>query len=246
MLLFFYFRRMDKKLDKYDSDSAFHYKSYRPPLHKFLLERVFTDQSFNKTLDVGCGTGNSTLALTKYSEYITGYDPSKSMIHKAQKHSKINYTNEISQLIDNYGLIVFFGSLFYVDEKLFLFYNKKLSEKGFLLCCDFQILHEPILSKLKVYTNEIEYDHSKNLDSYNINSFELINSEKFETEFNCQLNDLIHLLLAEKNIKTQLNKKYELSKKFRNLKNELMIHYPHNKIKLKANLFYSYYRKISI
>ena len=236
---------MNKKLDNYGFDSAFHYKSYRPPFHEFLLERVFKDQAFDNTLDVGCGTGNSSIALTKYSKSVTGYDPSKSMIHNAQKHSKINYTYEISQLIDNYGLIVFFGSLFYVDEKSFLFYNNKLSEKGFLLCCDFQILYEPILSKLKVYTNEIEYDHSKNLDSYKTNSFELIDSEKIETEFNCQLNDLFHLLSSERHIKSQLNKKYDLSKNSRNLKEELMIHYPHNKIKLKANLFFSYYVKIS-
>jgi len=237
---------MGKKLDEYNCDSAFHYKSYRPPLHEFLLDRIFKDHTFNNVLDVGCGTGNSSIALSKYSESVTGYDPSRSMIHKAQKHSKINYTFELNQLIDNYGLIVFFGSLFYVDDKSFILYQNKLSKEGFLLCCDFQILYEPILSKLELCVDEIEYDHSKNLDSYNTNSFELINSEKFETEFSCQLNEVIHLLLSESHIKTQLNKKYERSNIFNNLIEELMIHYPQNEINFKINLFYSYYRKISI
>jgi len=241
----FYIRYMGKKLDEYNCDSAFHYKSYRPPLHEFLLDIIFKEQTFNNILDIGCGTGNSSIALTKFGESVTGYDPSKPMIHNAQKHSKINYTFELNQLIDNYGLIVFFGSLFYVDDKSLLFYQNKLSKEGFLLCCDFQILYEPILSKLGVCENEIEYDHSTNLDSHNTNSFELINSEKFETEFSCQLNELIHLLLSESHIKTQLNKKYEPSNIFKNLREELMIHYPQNEIKINSSLFYSYYRKIS-
>ena len=243
---FLYFRFMGKKFYEYNFDSAFHYKSYRPPLHEFLLDRVFKDQTFNRALDIGCGTGNSSIALTKYSESVTGYDPSIPMIQKAQKHSKINYTFELNQLIHNYELIIFFGSLFYVDDKSFNLYQKKLSKEGFLLCCDFQLLYDPILSKLGVCIDETVYDHSKNLDSYTTNSFELINSEKFETEFSCQLNEFIHLLLSESFIKTQLNKNYKRSNIFKNLTEELIIHYPQNEIKIKANLFYSYYRKISI
>lgn len=237
---------MDKKLDEYNSDSALHYMFYRPPLHQFLLGRIFKDQVFNNVLDVGCGTGNSSIALSMYSESVTGYDPSISMIHKTQNHSKINYTFELDQLLDNYSLIVFFGSLFYVDDKSFSLYQNKLTRGGFLLCCDFQILYEPVLSKLELCIDEIEYDHFKNLDSYNTNSFVLIKSEKFETEFSCQLNELTHLLLSESHIKKQLIQKYEISNIFKNLIEELMIHYSQNEIKIKANLFYSYYRKNSI
>ena len=119
-------------------------------------------------------------------------------------------------------------------------------KNGLLLCCDFQISYQPILSKLKLSVDEIKYDHFKNLDSYNTNSFELINSEKFETEFICQLNETIHLLLSESHIKKKLNEKYESSNIFKNLIEELIIHYPQNEIKIKANLFYIFYRKNSI
>ena len=237
---------MDNKLDEYNCDSAFHYKSYRPPLHEFLLDRIFKEQTFNNILDIGCGTGNSSIALTKFGESVTGYDPSISMIQESQNHPKVIYTNNLYQLNDKYDLIVFFGSLFYVNENEFCLYQNHLQKNGLLLCCDFQILYEPILSKLGVCETDFEYDHSTNLDSYNTNSFELINSEKFETEFSCQLNELIHLLLSEIHIKTQLNKKYKLSNIFKNLIEELIIHYPQNEIKIKANLFYNYYRKNSI
>jgi len=237
---------MGKKLDEYNCDSAFHYKSYRPPLHEILLDRIFKEQTFNNVLDIGCGTGNSSIALTKYGESVTGYDPSRSMIQESQKHPKVNYTNDLDQLNDEYDLIVFFGSLFYVNDNEFSLYQNHLLKNGFLLCCDFQILYEPILSKLRFSGDEIEYDHSKNLTSFKTNSFVLINSEKFDIEFSCQLNEVIHLLLSESHIKTQLQRKYELSNNFKNLIEDLKIHYPKNEIKIKANLFYSYYKKSSI
>ena len=69
---------MPKPINEYNDDLAFHYKSYRPPLHEFLLNRIFKNQKFKTALDVGCGTGNSSIALTRYCESITGYDQSKS------------------------------------------------------------------------------------------------------------------------------------------------------------------------
>lgn len=42
-------------------------------------------------LDVGCGTGNSCIALTKYGKSVTGYDPSESMLKQSQKHPIVNY-----------------------------------------------------------------------------------------------------------------------------------------------------------
>ena len=82
----FYFR-----YDKYNDDSAFHYKSYRPPLHETLLSQILKDQKFKNVLDVGCGTGNSCIALTKYGKSVTGYDPSGSMLKQSQKHPIVNY-----------------------------------------------------------------------------------------------------------------------------------------------------------
>ena len=237
---------MDNKLDIYNCDSTFHYKSYRPPLHEFLLNTIFKEQTFNNILDIGCGTGNSSIALTKFGESVTGYDPSLSMIQESQNHPKVIYTNNLYQLNDEYDLIVFFGSLFYVNENEFCLYQNHLQKNGLLLCCDFQISYKPILSKLKLSVDEIKYDHFKNLDSYNTNSFELINSEKFETEFSSQLNQTIHLLLSESHINKKLNEKYERSNIFKDLMEEIIIHYPQNQIKIKANLFYSFYRKNSI
>lgn len=237
---------MDKKLDEYDYNNAFHYKSYRPPLHELILRKVLKNQKFENVLDIGCGIGSSSIALTNFSESVTGYDPSKSMIHKAQKHPKINYTNDLNQLLHSYSLIVFFGSLVYINDIFFNLYQNKLSKGGFMLCCDFQILYEPIFSKLGLSLTKIEYDHYKNLDSYNTRSLELIKREKFETEFSCEKNELIHLLFSESHVKKALIMKYQISNILKNLKEELITHYPEKGIKIKANLFYSYYRNISI
>ena len=236
---------MAKTKDEYNYNYAYHYKSYRPPLHEILLDRILKDQKFKTVLDIGCGTGSSSIALTKYCKPVTGYDPSQSMIQKSQKHVKITYTNELNQLKEDYNLIVFFGSLFYINDKSFILYQNKLLKEGYLLCCDFQISYTTILSKLKVSLGEIEYDHFKNLESYNTNSFELVNSEKFETEFSCQIVEVTHLILTEIQIIEKLNAKYKSSNIFQYLINDLEAHYSKNKIKLKANMFYSYYKKIS-
>ena len=89
---------MTNTIIEYNDDSASHYKSYRPPLHETLLSQMLKDRKFKNVLDVGCGTGNSSIALTKYGESVTGYDPSGSMLQQSQKHPKVNYTKKLNLL----------------------------------------------------------------------------------------------------------------------------------------------------
>ena len=67
---------MTNTIIEYNDDSAFHYKSHRPPFHETLLSQILKDQKFKNVLDVGCGTG---------------YDPSESMLKQSQKHPIVNY-----------------------------------------------------------------------------------------------------------------------------------------------------------
>ena len=77
---------MGEKKSEYTTDIATHYKSFRPPLHEILLKRSLKNQRFESALDIGCGTGNSTIALAKYCASVTGYDPNKSMIQYSESH----------------------------------------------------------------------------------------------------------------------------------------------------------------
>lgn len=234
---------MKNEKSEYNDNLAYHYKSFRPPLHQILLKRSLKDQKFESALDIGCGTGNSTLELVKYCESVTGYDPNTAMIQRCEHNPKVGFTEKLSDLKENYNLLVFFGSLHYINAKDFSLYEKKLKNGGFLLCTDFEILYDAILAKLELYLTEIDYDHNKNLTSYNSKSFEITRTEKFKTLFYCNLSELTHLLLSETFLRKKLIDKYDSTHLFENLKEDLNSHYPNEKIAVEANQYYSFYKK---
>lgn len=235
---------MGEKKSEYTADIATHYKSFRPPLHEILLKRSFKNQRFESALDIGCGTGNSSIALTKYCASVTGYDPNKSMIQYGESHPKVFFTEKLEEINKKFSLIVFFGSLHYITTKSFNFYKEKLVRGGYLLCSDFEILYEPILSNLKITLSEINYDHSKNLASYPTKTFAIIRTEKFKAVLDCDLNELTHLLLSETCLRPQLIEKYGSVSVVESLQEDLKIYYPKNKIAIEANLFYTYYQNM--
>ena len=51
--------------EHYDSFTAMHYAAYRPPLHEVILDKTI-EGKFDLGLDVGCGTGTSSIALASF------------------------------------------------------------------------------------------------------------------------------------------------------------------------------------
>lgn len=234
---------MGNNNDEYNFDAAFHYKAYRPPLHTIILDRCIGNQIFESALDVGCGVGNSTIALTKFCDQVVGYDPSESMIQQAQKHEMVKYVSNLEKLNPGYSLVCFFGCLFYIDSEMLEFYSDHLTPGGNILCCDFEIIYNPVLDDMGISVSRLDYDHAKNLDAYDTNQTILIVSEQFEVEFTCQNHELVHLLLSETNIKEELSKKFDSVNVYQPLLDALGRIYPTNQVKLNAGMYYSYYRK---
>lgn len=219
----------------YTNTEADHYQSYRPPLHQELLEHCLQSRYFETALDVGCGVGTSTLALTNFSKQATGYDPSVEMIQKASEHPAIKYYSDLNRLDNHYELIVFFGSLFYVNAEQLAFFTQKQRQNDVLLCCDFKINFSPVLKALGISVGPSEYDHAKNLSSYGLKAYHLLRSERFETRFTCDRNEVAHLLLSEDAIKQALANKVD------NLNQELSDVIEDPRLSLKATLYYSVY-----
>jgi ubiquinone/menaquinone biosynthesis C-methylase UbiE len=67
----------------------------RPFFHPFIIRQIkeylALENKFPSALDVGCGTGFSTVALREIAENIVGLDASSKMISFAPKDDKINY-----------------------------------------------------------------------------------------------------------------------------------------------------------
>ncbi len=68
---------------------AHSYAFHRPPIHAAIWERVVaasqSKDSVPAALDVGCGAGASTFALTASARSVTGVDPSEAMLQQARR-----------------------------------------------------------------------------------------------------------------------------------------------------------------
>ena len=71
------------------------YSRARPHVHAAAIEKLRTfartGMPFSRALDVGCGTGQSTVALTAIADLVIGVDPSADMLAHAIRHAKVNY-----------------------------------------------------------------------------------------------------------------------------------------------------------
>ena len=221
----------------YTNNEADHYQSYRPPLHQELLEHCLQSRHFEMALDVGCGVGTSTLALTSFCKKVTGYDPSVEMIQKASEHPAIKYYSDLNRLGNRYDLVVFFGSLFYINAKQLTFFTQKQRQNDMLLCCDFKINYSPVLKVLGVSVGPNEYDHAKNLSSYGDTAYHLLRSERQETRFTCHRNEIAHLLLSEDTIKQALANQVD------SIDQKLSDVFEDPRLTLEATQFYSIYER---
>jgi ubiquinone/menaquinone biosynthesis C-methylase UbiE len=73
------------------------YASARPYIHPWAITKIqhflHLSQPLPQVLDVGCGTGQSSLALTALARHVIGIEPSEEMTRHALKHSSISYIN---------------------------------------------------------------------------------------------------------------------------------------------------------
>ncbi|MDZ7718847.1 MAG: class I SAM-dependent methyltransferase [Balneolaceae bacterium] len=229
----------------YNHAIAAHYAAYRPSLHSTILEKVLPeDPMFLKGLDVGCGTGYSTLALAKYCSNVIGIDPSQSMLDRATEYPNVKYVEgsgeEIPLPDDSIDIVTLAGSLFYINL------NKAASEirrvcrkEAVIIPYDFKIqLNETLaLLGLDHQTTKKEYDHTVNFSG--VDGFKEIVNKQDQINIECTGAQLAHLLLSDPNRYNRIAKKFETENPFRKLKESLIK--SGNHFFVKANLFYSKY-----
>ena len=108
---------MDSNLPEYDSQIAFHYQAYRPPLHEKILFEALGHQGFGWGLDIGSGTGRSAVALKKYCEFVLGIEPSSAMLQKCSESQNIEYRlggcEDIPEDKVQFDIVTLAGSLYY-------------------------------------------------------------------------------------------------------------------------------------
>jgi SAM-dependent methyltransferase len=128
-------------------DMAAGYATSRPPVHSRVIEQAYRQlgrsQPFERALDVGCGAGVSTKALSGYAKSCIGLEPAELMLKWvatiAPSAEFVVGTAEAIPLRDRaVDLITAAGSLNYANLDLFFpEAGRVLAPQGMLLVYDF-------------------------------------------------------------------------------------------------------------
>ncbi len=215
--------------ERYDDISAKHYAAFRPPLHSLILNRLLgSDETFEMGLDIGCGTGYSALALTKYCERVIGLDSSPSMLADAKSHNQITYVcgqgDDFQQLpAQRFDVVTFAGSLYYTKtERLRKELARVCNPQGTILVYDFELLLHGFMAKfgVEVPSTSSDYDHGANLKEWT--EFSIVKDSVERLGLEVSEKDLTHLLLSDSNRYDVLSKSFPKGDLFESLVDELM------------------------
>ena len=192
---------------EYDQITAFHYSAFRPSLHLQILKECLAEGDERPLgLDVGCGTGQSSIALTHYCEKVIGIEPSKEMLAKSIEHPRIAYHHSDSIYFDFpdsfFDVITFAGSLYYAKSQQLLDEVLRIGkDSSVVVIYDFDLPLDDVLEKLKV-NNKFEkpsnYDHKVNFDGLNPGSLKTKKQLNKSLLLEISVGDVSHLLLSSK------------------------------------------------
>lgn len=192
-------------INEYDEITAKHYSAYRPPLHDIILKKCIPEKENHAIgLDIGCGTGQSSKALTQFCDKVVAIDPSTSMLEKAIYHSHVEYQNYDGQRLkfenNSFDIITFAGSLYYAKSQKLLDEVVRISRpSGLVVVYDFEFLSESILQKLGfISKQQSDYNHDEDFSGLENNSLKLVFQGNEKSDIPIKAADLAHLILSIK------------------------------------------------
>jgi SAM-dependent methyltransferase len=118
--------------------AAERYANGRPFFHPLAVKKIGTicceNGRINRALDVGCGTGQSTLALLELADEIVGLDNSAEMLSHAVRHAQVRYVEARAEQMPfddkSYGLITVGSALHWFDCREFMLEAGRVTRPG--------------------------------------------------------------------------------------------------------------------
>jgi len=235
--------------DPYGESTAYHYAVYRPELHALILKKCLgAEDTFKLGLDVGCGTGRSSIPLAKYCNELIAIDPSAEMISQAHPHPKVSYKHMGGNLDiphNLYDVITFAGSLYYCKSQSLL--DKLITycvPDAIILVYDFQLHFDRILEELNFHVpaEVSEYNHDEGFSYLQAEHVTEVFCKKETITYPITTSNLAHFLLSHESI-------YQACKS--SCRNGLLhpyltaklAHLPNNMVNaLQTDLYYKKYR----
>jgi SAM-dependent methyltransferase len=235
--------------ERYDTNAAMHYAAFRPPLHKPILDRLLRPlESFRVGLDVGCGTGYSAVALSRFCDRVIGLDPSQSMLARAQSHPKISYIHGSGESLDQlpvhaFDVVTFAGSLYYAKTDRLRKQLVRVCPPGtVILVYDFEVLLDAVVPELAAGcpVSISDYDHRAHLSDWPEFAVEMNGTYRLCLEVGEEA--MAHLLLADSNRYDALVTRFSEDDPFASL--VAYLKHSSKAIHLDAEIYFARYRAL--
>ena len=233
--------------NEYDAFTAFHYVAYRPQLHSQILEHCISTQTYSLGLDVGCGTGQSAIALAKNCQKVIGVEPSADMLVKSIEHPKVAYHHYDGHIFNfqdqQFDVVTFAGSLFYAKSQQLLNEVVRVSKnKADIIIYDFDILLNPLLEKLNLQINSSDYNHQINFEGLNQQYLTLKKELKAPISLPISTSNIAHIILSVQDYYQPLADHYWQNNLHHNIAQQLTEICKEETITIRANTFATVYQ----
>ena len=122
--------------------AAERYAAARPYIHPTALSKfvAFTgiDLPVAHAIDIGCGTGQSTVALADIAHRVVGIEPSDYMLAGCESHPRIEYKRSVAERIptddEEFDLVTVAHAFHWLDQDAFLAEARRvLRQSGWLV-----------------------------------------------------------------------------------------------------------------
>ncbi|MFD0796637.1 class I SAM-dependent methyltransferase [Maribacter chungangensis] len=232
----------------YDKITAFHYASYRPSLHEPILRACLDEKKFKHGLDIGCGTGVSSIALKKFCDRVSGVDPNEKMIAQTVTKNTIDYQLMMDKNLpfpdSTFDICTYAGSWWYGKSQALLDETIRVSTPGAtILLYDFELDFKNIHEVLGLVTPDLAgYEHDSNFNNLDTAAINAISQQKGKQSMLLSPTEIAHLLCSEKPIYDQLILTYNYTDVFRKLVDEIKTLISPVGITITAFKYYSLYR----
>ncbi len=213
--------------EEYDEATARHYAAYRPPLHERILQPVLGRlPRFGAALDIGCGVGHSTIALTDFAEDVVGADPARHMVNAATElwgsralfvcGAMPPFLGTFQQ--ERFDLFTLAGVLSYLDPEetldgIFSLANREAK----VVTYDFDVALKGLYEQLGYHPALSGYRHDVELPENERYGFKRQFRIKRQLKFTTTSSELAHLLLSVKDFRLWAEKKFGVKKTYSEL-----------------------------
>lgn len=234
-------------MSDYGEAIAKHYAAYRPSLHEIILERALgSGVQYQLGLDIGCGTGRSSVALKTVSKEVLGAEPSREMLEEAIPAAGIRYQwfdgKDLGGLSQS-DLVTFAGAWVYAGSQHMVDQLASVATHTILLY-DFEVLLGPILNDLDLHLKAVEpsgYNHAANFSPYEAAYVTLKDQQAVVIKFEVSHDQLAHLILADQGRYAELSSMFPDQDLFTVIHQRISDRFPAD-LSLPANCYWSRYQ----